>query len=365
MAVRDCPECNGKLSTEAESCPHCGYKPKPSFWKRLKEKRRNKPVTVVVNVDGARRRGCAVLLCFMALPLLALSIASAALNQEAKIPDAVKKAEAKLAEKPDDPDANSTVGKYLALDKGDFENGLPLLTKGSDKTLSALAQKDLGGAKNTLEKVVLGDDWSKLLGKFPKQRDRILDRLSRWYGEAWGDGLDEPLKTKLRERLARLYAAPVPGQLRKPPIAGWAGPGTDKIDSTRVHSGSYALRFTISKKPGLAEVGGGDTIELLRSGKEMEFSFYVLSDATDVLDDKLMFRVYDAQGKELIGKEFTLRRDDPVWTRMSEKMAFPEGAFKARVQLFLASTKGEILYDDFSLKIDGKEALKNGGFEEK
>ena len=26
MAVGSCPECNGKLSSEAETCPHCGFR---------------------------------------------------------------------------------------------------------------------------------------------------------------------------------------------------------------------------------------------------------------------------------------------------------------------------------------------------
>jgi len=26
MTIDSCPECNGKLSSEAEACPHCGFK---------------------------------------------------------------------------------------------------------------------------------------------------------------------------------------------------------------------------------------------------------------------------------------------------------------------------------------------------
>ena len=28
MALRQCPECEGKVSSNAENCPHCGYVPK-------------------------------------------------------------------------------------------------------------------------------------------------------------------------------------------------------------------------------------------------------------------------------------------------------------------------------------------------
>jgi hypothetical protein len=176
--------------------------------------------------------------------------------------------------------------------------------------------------------------------------------------------LDAVWEAKLRERLVRLYSPVVPGQPRKPPVVGWVGPGTDKIDSTKVRSGSHALHFTISKKPGLADVGGADTIELPR-GKELESSAWAVTDGTDTLDDKFVIGVYDAQGKLLVIKEFPQRRDFPIWTRFVEKPPMSDAAFKAKVQILIASTKGSLWLDDFSLKVDGKEVLKNGGFEDK
>ena len=32
MALINCKECGKEISTEAKSCPHCGYKPKKSVW---------------------------------------------------------------------------------------------------------------------------------------------------------------------------------------------------------------------------------------------------------------------------------------------------------------------------------------------
>lgn len=73
--------------------------------------------------------------------LLALSIALlTAAGQDVKVLDAVKKAELKLAEKPDDPEANLTLGKYLAFVKGDWEGAIPHLSMGSDAILKAAAE---------------------------------------------------------------------------------------------------------------------------------------------------------------------------------------------------------------------------------
>ena len=62
--------------------------------------------------------------------------------------DAVQAAEKTLAEKPDDPDANLVLGKFLCLDKGDWGRGLPMLAEGSDPDLKALALSDLASVSD-------------------------------------------------------------------------------------------------------------------------------------------------------------------------------------------------------------------------
>src|SRR5438445_10094342 len=49
----------------------------------------------------------------------------------------------KLHDDPRDPQANLVMGRYQALTKGSWEKGLPLLARGSDPALKALAAKDL------------------------------------------------------------------------------------------------------------------------------------------------------------------------------------------------------------------------------
>jgi hypothetical protein len=69
---------------------------------------------------------------------------------------------------PDDPDANLAVGKFDCLVKGDFANGLPLLAKGSDKTLAELAKLDLTQSVDASEQVQVADGWWAT-GKKPAQ----------------------------------------------------------------------------------------------------------------------------------------------------------------------------------------------------
>jgi hypothetical protein len=73
-----------------------------------------------------------------------------------------------LETNPDDPDANLAVGKFDCLVKGDFAKGLPLLAKGSDKTLAELAKLDLAQSVDATEQVQVADGWWAT-GKKPAQ----------------------------------------------------------------------------------------------------------------------------------------------------------------------------------------------------
>lgn len=66
---------------------------------------------------------------------------------------------AKLKETPDDPAANLAVGRYRCLMKGDWENGLPMLAKGSDAALKTAAIFELSNPTSNDEVVHLGDLW--------------------------------------------------------------------------------------------------------------------------------------------------------------------------------------------------------------
>jgi len=66
-----------------------------------------------------------------------------------------------LETKPDDPTANTTVGKFHAFRKGDWALGLPYLTKSGDAELAELARRELevGRSADTVVQMEMGDAW--------------------------------------------------------------------------------------------------------------------------------------------------------------------------------------------------------------
>jgi hypothetical protein len=300
-----------------------------------------------------------------AMMLLAINILSGVPFQ-AKVPEAVKKAQAKLTDTPDDPDANLIVGKHLAFDLGDWEKALSHLAKGADKGLAATAQKDLDGGATGPQKVGIGDAWVEGIKKFPKNRAPLVDRASKWYADAWPD-LDEAGKAKLRDRLQKLYSGPA-GPARPLPLAGWPGSNSAgaKIEAApaRAHSGAYALKITPANKPGLRDILHSEST-LVKPGSVLEISFWALTDGTDSLEDKLSFALFEQQGAGAGQKEIFLSADTPIWKFHSAKLDVPAAGFKTMVGFLVASTKGEIWLDEISVKVDGKELVRNGGFEEK
>jgi WD40 repeat protein/serine/threonine protein kinase len=120
--------------------------------------------------------------------------------------EALKDARATLADKPDDPDANLAVGKYLCFRKGDWDKGLPRLTKGADAGLQALAQADQARPTAAEAQVQAGDGWWKLaetkpdLGKLRLQR-----RACSWYQKAV-TGVTGLTQDRIAERLKEVAA---------------------------------------------------------------------------------------------------------------------------------------------------------------
>ena len=79
--------------------------------------------------------------------------------------DAVGKAMKRLAADPADADANLAVGRWHCFIKGNWETGLPLLAKGKDPDLSAVAKQDLAAPKDPKAQMNLGDAWWTLAEK--------------------------------------------------------------------------------------------------------------------------------------------------------------------------------------------------------
>lgn len=117
----------------------------------------------------------------------------------------------KLKASPDDKDAALEAGRYLALRKGDWNAGLALLAKADDKTLTALAKKDVESPQDTKAMKELGDEWFAL-GE--KEKDRWLQaayrqRAGHWYRQALPATTGLSLKT-LETSLKAIDDAPSP-----------------------------------------------------------------------------------------------------------------------------------------------------------
>jgi len=114
---------------------------------------------------------------------------------------AVRRAIEKLKTTPDDPAANTSVGKYLCFAKGDWERGLPMLAKGDDAKVKELASKEKGGTEDAKEQVGLADAWWEIGKKKANQSYReILPHAADWYRKALPQ-LTGLAKAKVEKRL--------------------------------------------------------------------------------------------------------------------------------------------------------------------
>jgi hypothetical protein len=85
--------------------------------------------------------------------------------------------------------------------KGDWARGLPLLAKGSDPALKALAQKDLLNPADAAAQMAVGDGWWDLSEKEASAaKDNLKDHACRWYAKA-AERLTGLNRTKIERRL--------------------------------------------------------------------------------------------------------------------------------------------------------------------
>ena len=94
---------------------------------------------------------------------------------------AVQKALDTLETDPADADANLKAGQWLCLVKGQWDRGLPMLAKGSNKALAELARQDLGTHGEAKKQVAVADAWWNLGEKEPANKAALQDRARHWY----------------------------------------------------------------------------------------------------------------------------------------------------------------------------------------
>jgi len=78
---------------------------------------------------------------------------------------AAKKAQETMEKTPADPEANLTVGRWLCFYKGDWTPGLPMLARGSDEKLKALAEQESKSPTDADQQVQIADAWWDLAQK--------------------------------------------------------------------------------------------------------------------------------------------------------------------------------------------------------
>jgi hypothetical protein len=100
-------------------------------------------------------------------------------------------------------------------------------------------------------------------------------------------------------------------------------------------------------------------------GKTYEFSAWVLPDGTDAAEDQVAVTIFNQGGTPVDVKRLFIPQDQPWWQKVEVKFEMPRGAAILWVQIASASKAGNLFVDDMSLKVDGKETLKNPSFEDK
>jgi hypothetical protein len=108
----------------------------------------------------------------------------------------------KLAQKPLDPAANMTVGRYRVFVKGDWDRGLPMIALGKDSPLQALAVAEMSPPQEAEAQLKLADEWSDLADNTPdaSEKARLQGRAMFWYGQSLPNLSGLP-KAKVEKRL--------------------------------------------------------------------------------------------------------------------------------------------------------------------
>jgi len=113
-----------------------------------------------------------------------------------------------IQDNPDDPNLNLSVGRFLALYRGDWEAGLPLLARSSDEALAAAAKADLAGASEPAKQIAIGDRWWSLASEHSGIEQKALaGRARQWYRFALP-------KTSGIERSALVQRLAPPGEVQ-------------------------------------------------------------------------------------------------------------------------------------------------------
>jgi WD40 repeat protein len=119
----------------------------------------------------------------------------------------IKKPLETLAKTPDDAGACLAVGKFYALQRGDWPKGLPLLAAGAEPTLADLARKDLDDPETPRAQATLAEGWWVMSDQEQgAAQERLRHRSRYWWRQALPH-LDGAARSTAEQRLQRTYAS--------------------------------------------------------------------------------------------------------------------------------------------------------------
>ena len=120
-----------------------------------------------------------------------------------------KTAQQMLKDKPDDPECNATVGKFLCFTKGEWEAGLPHLSKCKEAALKIIVDQELASPADAKDQAALGDLWWNYSDKMSGFTKGIVQAHAVvWYGKALS-GMTGINKTKLEKRIIDVAAVSI------------------------------------------------------------------------------------------------------------------------------------------------------------
>jgi hypothetical protein len=111
---------------------------------------------------------------------------------------------AKLAQEPDHPDSNLLLGKFLCLLKGDWDNGLRHLARGSDPVLKAAAEAEAAKPVKPEDLAAVANAWWEAADRYtaPAFGAELREHACQLY-EPLVEKLDGAAKTLVVERLRK------------------------------------------------------------------------------------------------------------------------------------------------------------------
>ena len=157
--------------------------------------------------------------------------------------EAAQAARERLKAAPDAPEACNAVGRWLCFFRGEWNEGLKLLAKGSDQGLKSAAAMELASKPSKAEdKIARGNAWWELAEKATgRARSAMRYHAGHWYEEALAELVPGSDQTNVRQRLAQAGEEPLleadegPGRAR--PLSAVA-PFT--ADAARLHQARWA-----------------------------------------------------------------------------------------------------------------------------